>query len=86
MWTTQLCLNQPTTSKLRYNKGRATIQQINILFSYFLESKNFKRKIVTISYPSILIFVLGAQKNHLIEMVLLSPIEIFLWSTIEMVL
>ena len=31
---------------------------------------------VVFSYPSVLTFVLGAQKNHLIEMVLLSAITI----------
>ena len=35
-------------------------------------NKNFQCKIVNISYPSILTYVLGAQKNRLIEMVLLS--------------
>ena len=36
------------------------------------EEQKFGRKMVTFSYP----FVLGAQKNHLIEMVLLSTYNI----------
>ena len=38
-----------------------------------LNKENFKRKVINIfSYPSVLTFVLGAQKNCLIETVLLS--------------
>ena len=36
------------------------------------DKHNFESKIVMFSYPSVLTYVLGAQKNHLIEMVLLS--------------
>ena len=32
----------------------------------------FERKIIIISYPSVLTYVLGAEKNRLFEMVLLS--------------
>ena len=35
-------------------------------------NKNFQRKNVDISYPSVLTYVLGAQKNRHIETVLLS--------------
>ena len=35
-------------------------------------NKNFQRKIVNIFLPIILAYALGAQKNHLIETVLLS--------------
>ena len=37
-----------------------------------LNNKSFERKIVNISYPSVSAFVLGAQKNSLMETVLLS--------------
>ena len=37
-----------------------------------LDKQIFERKIVNISYPSVLTYVLGAQKNRLIETVLLS--------------
>ena len=37
-----------------------------------LDKQNFQRKIVNIFYPSFLTYVLGAQKNRLIETVLLS--------------
>ena len=37
-----------------------------------LDKKKFKRKIVNIFFPSVLTYVFGAQKNHLIETVLLS--------------
>ena len=35
-------------------------------------NKNFQHKLLIFSYPSILTYVLDAQKNRLIEMVLLS--------------
>ena len=37
-----------------------------------LDKQNFSVKLLIISYPSVLTYVLGAQKNHPIEMVLLS--------------
>ena len=37
-----------------------------------LENKIFESKIVNIFLPNILTYALGAQKNHLIEMILLS--------------
>ena len=39
---------------------------------YMQRSKIFERKIATIFYLSVLTYVLGVQKNHLIETVLLS--------------
>ena len=35
-------------------------------------NKNFKMKLKIFFYPSVLAYVLGARKNHLIETVLLS--------------
>ena len=44
-----------------------------ILLKYRLRKTNFQNKnLLIFTYPSVLIFVLGAQKNHLIEMVHLS--------------
>ena len=39
---------------------------------YWVQLNIFSRKIVNILYPSVLTFVLGAQKNHLIEIFLMS--------------
>ena len=39
---------------------------------YFKINKFFERKIVNISYPSVLTYVLGAQKNRLNDTILLS--------------
>ena len=40
-------------------------------------NKKFQRKIVNILLPIILAYVLGAQKNRLIETVLLSTLNMF---------
>ena len=42
------------------------------LLSQVKINKNYQHKIVMFSYPSVLPYVLGAQKNRLIETVLLS--------------
>ena len=41
-----------------------------------LDKQIFQRTIVIISYPSVFTYVLGAQKNHLIETFLLSTLNI----------
>ena len=46
-------------------------------FIFILVNKNFRVKLKIFSYPSVLTFVLGAQKNLLTETVLLSSHNIF---------
>ena len=48
------------------------IHQILICKHRFRYTKKFSLKLLIFSYPSVLAYVLGAQKNRLIETVLLS--------------
>ena len=43
------------------------------------EAKELSVKLVVSSYPSVLTYVLGAQKNRLIETVLFSAHNIMFW-------
>ena len=58
--------------------GSHVFQQIKFISAIFVcpqqvyINKKFQREVVFFSYPSILTYVLGAQKNRLIETVLLS--------------
>ena len=55
----------------RPQQGRPKITQ-KILTIGLQINKNFQLKLKIFSYPSIVTYVLGAQKNRLIETVLLS--------------
>ena len=64
--TFQACANPDKASK-------ANVQHLQQRIKYTgLDKQNFQRKIVNIFLPISLTYVLGAQKNHLSEAVLLS--------------
>ena len=69
---TGLCLCCLQTPEDRFSCVKAHMKSKWQTVSQVKINKNFQPKIVNISYPSVLTYVLGAQKNPLIETVLLS--------------
>ena len=64
---------QPEYAQLRFSQSfKYSSRNAQTIDLYGQLSKYFQRKIAIFSYPSCLAYVLGAQKNRLIETVLLS--------------